>query len=87
MEGAVMQKLADALGGAGFAVKKIEEETYSRFERPDAGEKYTGEIILKIRPIKDEEADAEKPAARQEEKTAKNRPPSPEAADQKEAEF
>jgi hypothetical protein len=60
MEGSLMRKLADALGDVGFVIKKIEEESYGRFDRPDSGEKYTGEIIIKIRPMKDEEADVEK---------------------------
>jgi hypothetical protein len=66
MEGSVIRKLTDALGDAGFVIKKIEEESYSRFERPFSGEKYTGEIIIRIRPAKDEEADIEKIRAREE---------------------
>jgi hypothetical protein len=64
MEGSTMRKLAEALDGVGFVVKKIEEETFSSYDRPATGEKYTGEIIIKIRPAKDEEADLEKARAR-----------------------
>jgi hypothetical protein len=39
MEGTVMQKLADALGDAGFVIKRIEEEAYDKFDRPASGEK------------------------------------------------
>jgi hypothetical protein len=58
MEGLAIQKLANALDGVGFTIKRIEEESYSRYERPPSGEKYTGEIIIRIRPLKDEKADA-----------------------------
>jgi hypothetical protein len=60
MEMALMQKIADAIGDNGFVIKKIEEETYGYYDRPKTGERYTGEIILKIRPITDEEAEAKK---------------------------
>jgi hypothetical protein len=60
MEGSVMRRLAEALGDVGFVIKRIEEEAYSHYNRPSSGEKYTGEIVIKVRPVKDEEADAEK---------------------------
>jgi hypothetical protein len=60
MEGSLMLRLANALDDVGFVIKKMEEETYSRFERPDSDETYTGEIIIKIRPRKDEDAEAGK---------------------------
>jgi hypothetical protein len=74
MEGSVMRKLAEALGDAGFVIKKIEEETYGYYDRPGTGERYTGEIILKIRPVTDEEADIEKIRVRKEEEKAKGKP-------------
>jgi hypothetical protein len=78
MEGSIMRKLADALGDVGFVIKKIEEKSYGQYDRPSSGEKYTGEIIVKIRPIKDEEAEAEKIRAQKEkERASKNRPPAP----------
>jgi hypothetical protein len=86
MEGSVMRKLAEALGDAGFVIKKIEEEAYGQYDRPPSGEKYTGEIIIKIRPVKDEEADAERLRAWKEEK-AGNRPLTPVMAPEAGAEF
>jgi hypothetical protein len=74
MDGSVMRKLADALGDVGFVIKRIEEEAYGSYERPPGGEKYTGEIIIKIRPAKDEEADVEKLRARKEKEKAGDRP-------------
>jgi hypothetical protein len=55
-----MNKLANSLEDAGYIIKEIKEESYGQFDRPSSGEKYTGEIILKIRSAKDEEAEAEK---------------------------
>ena len=55
MEGLVMHRLSDALRNTGFVIKKIEEESYGRFDLPSGGEKYTGEIIIRIRPVRDEE--------------------------------
>jgi hypothetical protein len=78
MEGSVMRKLAEALDDVGFVIKKIEEEPYDNFNRPSSGEKYTGEIIIKIRSVKDEEADNEKLQVRkEEEKRAKSNPLTP----------
>ena len=59
MTALVMQRLAEALAKEGFIIKKIEDEEHSSFSRPNNGEKYTGEIILKIRPADEEEAEAE----------------------------
>jgi hypothetical protein len=73
MEGSTMRKLGDALSDVGFVIKKIEEETYSQYDRPSSGEKYAGEIILKIRPVKDEEADFEKARALKEKEKAKEK--------------
>jgi hypothetical protein len=66
MEGSVLEKLAGALGTVGFVIKKIEEEAYGQYERTLNGERYTGEIIIKIRPVEDEEADAERLRVRKE---------------------
>jgi hypothetical protein len=65
MEMALMQRIADAIGDNGFVIKKIEEETYGYYDRPKTGERYTGEIILKIRPIEEEEAEAKRHLSRQ----------------------
>ena len=59
MTALVMQKLADALGKEGFIVKKIEEEEYTPYNRPSSGEKYTGQILIKVRSADEEEAEAE----------------------------
>ena len=59
MTALVMQKLATALLNEGFVVKKIEDETVGSFDRKDNGEKYTGQLILTIRPVDEEEAEAE----------------------------
>jgi hypothetical protein len=77
MEGSVMRKLAEALDDIGFVIKKIEEEAYGQYDRPFSGEKYTGEIIVKIRPMKDEEVDIEKMRVRKEEEKAKGKPLTP----------
>jgi hypothetical protein len=74
MEGATMRKLADALSDVGFVIKRIEEESYGQYDKPSSGEKYTGEITIKIRTVKDEEADVEKIRARKEAEKAKNNP-------------
>ena len=66
MQALVMQKLADALGKEGFVIKKIEDAEIPSFSKPDTGEKYTGEIILRIRPVDEEEAEAEKARLRKE---------------------
>jgi hypothetical protein len=66
MTGTVMRKLADALEDVGYVIKSIEEETYSWTDRPATGEKYTGQICLKIRSAKEEDADAEKKRLREE---------------------
>ena len=55
----IMQSLTGAVNAAGFVVKKIEDEVYGSFDKPSSGEKYTGEIIIKVRPIADEEAELE----------------------------
>jgi hypothetical protein len=59
MKGTVMWKLADAIEGVGYTIKDIKEEEYAQYSRPPSGEKYTGLLIIKIRPLKDEEADEE----------------------------
>jgi hypothetical protein len=58
MEGSAMQKLVAALFNEGFIVKKIEDEQKSSFDRTEIGEKYTGRIIIVVRPAEDEEAEA-----------------------------
>jgi hypothetical protein len=65
MTALVMKKLALALLNEGFVVKKIEEEQKS-FDRPVNGEKYTGQIIIVIRPVDDEEAEAKAARLRKE---------------------
>lgn len=87
MEGSVMRKLAEALGDVGFVIKKIEEETYDQYDRPSSGEKYTGEIVVKIRPMKDEEADIEKFRVREEEEKANGKPLTPVTVPASEVEF
>jgi hypothetical protein len=59
MTALVMQKLAATLFKEGFIVKKMEDEQRSSFERSENGEKYTGQIIIVVRPVDDEEAEAE----------------------------
>ena len=49
MTASTMQKLATALLNEGYIVKKIEEEMTSFHE------KYTGRIIVTIRPVEEEE--------------------------------
>jgi hypothetical protein len=87
MEGSVMRKLAGALDDVGFVIKKIEEEPYDNYNRPPSREKYTGEIIIKIRPVKDEEADIEKIRAWKEEEKARNKPLAPAMALEEEHKF
>jgi hypothetical protein len=70
MTAVVMQKLANVLANEGFVIKKIEDEEYGSFDRQENGEKYTGAIILKVRPIEDEEAEAEKARLRKEKEWA-----------------
>jgi len=72
MTALVMQKLADALAKEGFIVKKIEDEEISSFNRTLDGEKYTGEIIIRVRPADDEEAEAEMVRLRKEKQKAEN---------------
>jgi hypothetical protein len=86
MEGSVMQKLAEALDDVGFVIKRIEEIAYDQYDRPPSGEKYTGEIIIKIRPIKDEEADIEKIRVRKEEEKARSKALTPVTVSASEAE-
>jgi hypothetical protein len=64
MDGSTMKKLADALGGAGFVIKKIEDDVYSSFDKQEDGVKYNGEFTVKIRPISEEEIEQEKIQAR-----------------------
>jgi hypothetical protein len=66
MTALVMQKLATVLFNEGFVVKKIEDEQKSSFDRPENGEKYTGQIIIIVRPVDDEEAEAEAARLRKE---------------------
>jgi hypothetical protein len=87
MKGSVMRKLADALEDVGFVIERLEEEPYGQYDRPSSGEKYTGEIIIKIRPIKDEEADADKIRVQKEEEKAKNKPLTPVTAPEEEVKF
>ncbi len=66
MTALVMQKLATALLNEGFVVKKIEDEQLSSFDKPQNGEKYTGQIIIVARPVDDEEAETEAARLRKE---------------------
>jgi len=61
MTAIVMRKLADALLNEGYVVKKMEDETAGFHE-----DKYTGRIIITVRPVEDEEADAEATRLRKE---------------------
>ena len=61
MTALVMQKLSDALLNEGFVVKKIEDETAGFHE-----DKYTGRIVITVRPAEEEEADAEAARLRKE---------------------
>lgn len=76
MTALVMQKLAMALSNEGFIVKKIEDEQMSSFDRSQNGEKYTGQIIIVVRPVDDEEAEAEASRLRKEKERefAKSKP-------------
>ena len=53
MTAMAMQKLATVLLNEGYVVKKIEDEMSGFYE------KYTGRIIITIRSVEEEEADAE----------------------------
>jgi hypothetical protein len=66
MTGAVMKKLAEALDEVGYVIKDIKDEEYSGYGQPASGERYTGLMVLRIRPAEEEEADAEKLRARKE---------------------
>jgi len=59
MTESVVQRLAIALHGEGYAIKKIEDEQISSYDKPLNGEQYTGRIIIIVRPLEDEEAEAE----------------------------
>jgi hypothetical protein len=61
-----MQKLATALFNEGYVVKKIEDEQKSSFDRSENGERYTGHIIITVRPVDDEEAEMEAARLRKE---------------------
>jgi hypothetical protein len=87
MEGSVMRKLAEALDDVGFVIKKIEEEAYSQYDRSSSGKKYTGEIIIKIRPVKDEEADIEKIRVQKEEEKARSKALTPATVSEEEVKF
>jgi hypothetical protein len=71
MTAVVMQKLADVLANEGFVIKKIEDEEHNSFDKQENGEKYTGAIIIKVRPIEDEKAEKEKARLRKEKEWAK----------------
>ena len=86
MEGSVMRRLAEAMDDVGFVIKSIEEEKFGSYDRPVTGEIYTGEIIIKIRSRKDEEADAEKAWLRKDRRKALVIPP-PEAVKNEEQPF
>jgi len=60
MTALVMQRLAEVLLKEGFVVKKIEDEQSGFYE------KYTGRIIITVRPVDEEEADAEAARLRRE---------------------
>jgi hypothetical protein len=66
MTALTMQKLATALFNEGFIVKKIEDEQRSSYDRFENGEKYTGQIIIVVRPNDEEEAEAEAARLRKE---------------------
>jgi hypothetical protein len=87
MDGVRIQKLADAVRDAGFVLKKWEEETYGHFDRPDSGERYTGELIIKLRPVEQEEYEQELVLARIKREREKNRPSPPAAGEQEEHPF
>ena len=71
MTALVMQKLADVLAKEGFVIKKIEDEERSSTNN---GEKYTGNIIIKVRPADEEEAEAEIVRLRKLKQQPKNKP-------------
>jgi hypothetical protein len=62
MHGAMLFKLANAVENVGFTVNKVAAEEYSGFDK-ETNYKYTGEIILKIRPVEDEEAERQRISA------------------------
>jgi hypothetical protein len=66
MNALAIQKLATALFNEGFVVKKIEDEQKSSFDRSENGERYTGNIIIVVRPVDDEEAEMEAARLRKE---------------------
>ena len=74
MTALVMQRLADVLAKEGFIVKKIEDQEISSFNRSDDGVKYTGEIIIRVRPADDEEVEAEIVKLRKEKQRAQGEP-------------
>jgi hypothetical protein len=80
MTALTMQKLATALFNEGFVVKKIEDEQKHSFDRSENGEKYTGQIIIVVRSVNDEEAEAEAARLRKEKERAGNEPAASEAA-------
>jgi hypothetical protein len=66
MTALVMQKLATALLNEGYVVKEIKEEQISSFDKRDNGEKYTGRLIITVRPVDEEEAEMEAARIRKE---------------------
>jgi hypothetical protein len=82
-----IQKLTEAVREAGFVLKKWEEETYGHFDRPYSGERYTGELIIKIRPVELEEYEQELALARIRKEREKNSPSPPAAGEQEEHPF
>jgi hypothetical protein len=85
MTAVVMQKLANVLANEGFVIKKIEDEAYGSFDKQENGEKYTGQIIITVRPVDDEEAEAEKKRLRKEKEWANAKGEKPKS--EKEVEF
>jgi len=73
MTALVMQRLTEALAKEGFVVKKIQDEEISSFSR-NTCEKYTGEIIIKVRPADEEEEEAEIVRLRKEKERGSNKP-------------
>jgi hypothetical protein len=55
-----MKKLANSIEDVGYIIKEIKEESYTQYDMPSSGKKYTGELILKIRSMEDEKAEANK---------------------------
>ena len=80
MTAMVMQSLADALAGVGFVIKKIEEIAYGSYDKPPNGEKYTGELSIRIRSIAEEEAEAELVRARKENERVLSNPSTEESS-------